>query len=86
MGTRQGYVGLAPAAARAGDEIAVLVGCCVPIVLRRNEGKSIWQVVGECYVHGIMNGEVLRTAVKERREHLVEDIVTASVDLLEPST
>jgi hypothetical protein len=58
MGTCGGRMGLAPAAARVGDRVAVLVGCRTPIVLRR-EGLAGWSVVGECFVHGAMYGEVV---------------------------
>ncbi|KAK8179200.1 heterokaryon incompatibility protein-domain-containing protein [Phyllosticta citribraziliensis] len=51
--------GLFPHHARAGDVVVVFAGCHVPFVLRRRrEGTGMCQVVGECYVHGIMRGEV----------------------------
>lgn len=57
FGTENGRIGLAPAAARVDDVIAVLPGCSVPMVLRRSGGR--WKLVGECYMHGIMYGEIL---------------------------
>lgn len=58
MGTkRTGRLGLAPAGAKLGDSIAVLDGCDVPMVLRKR-GEDGWTVVGECYIHGIMPGEM----------------------------
>ncbi|KAK7755418.1 hypothetical protein SLS62_002645 [Diatrype stigma] len=63
MGTRGGRMGTAPAAAKVGDRVAVLQGCSVPMVLREN-GDG-WVVVGECYVHGVMDGEVLAASSKE---------------------
>ncbi|KAF2970139.1 hypothetical protein GQX73_g3440 [Xylaria multiplex] len=59
MGTRDGRMGTAPAAAQVGDRIALLLGCSVPMVLR--EKKDGWVVIGECYVHGVMDGEVLES-------------------------
>ncbi|PMD13389.1 hypothetical protein NA56DRAFT_612283 [Hyaloscypha hepaticicola] len=59
------YIGLAPPAAQVGDFICILYGCSVPVVLRRQEdmnGKGFFQVVGESYVHRIMDGEALATA------------------------
>ncbi|KAI1213837.1 HET-domain-containing protein [Annulohypoxylon truncatum] len=44
--TRSGYMGLVPAATRAGDVIAVLVGCDAPLVLRP-ESEGRYSVVGE---------------------------------------
>jgi hypothetical protein len=58
VATASGRIGLAPAGAREGDVVAVLVGCSVPIVLRKS-GEG-WSVVGECYLHGVMGGEVVR--------------------------
>ena len=54
-----GYLGLVPAATRAGDTIAVLMGCDVPLILRPKGGDTCrCSVIGECYVHGIMSGEM----------------------------
>ncbi|TGJ82702.1 hypothetical protein E0Z10_g6056 [Xylaria hypoxylon] len=63
MGTQSGRMGTAPAAAQLGDRIALLLGCSVPMVLR--EKKDGWVVVGECYVHGVMDGEVLESEKKD---------------------
>jgi hypothetical protein len=55
--TKEGFIGLAPKAARTGDVVCVLLGCSSPLVLRPIESK--YQVVGECYVEGMMRGELL---------------------------
>lgn len=55
IGTKNGRIGLTVAAARVGDSIVVLPGCSVTLVLRR-DGTG-WRLVGECFVHGLMNGE-----------------------------
>ena len=56
--TREGYIGLAPSRTRAGDVVCVIKGANVPFILRpRGENKYI--LVGECYFHGIMHGEVM---------------------------
>ncbi|UPK95878.1 hypothetical protein LCI18_006813 [Fusarium solani-melongenae] len=66
FGTRDGRMGLGASAAKVGDSIAILQGCNTPMILRRlREG---WVIVGECYVHGIMYGEVIQG------EHKVADI------------
>jgi hypothetical protein len=56
--TETGYLGLLPEAARPGDVIAILLGCNCPMVLRPH-GISFYRVIGECYVHGLMDGEIL---------------------------
>ncbi|KAJ4334332.1 hypothetical protein N0V95_009196 [Ascochyta clinopodiicola] len=57
MVTEEGYLGMAPCRARPGDVVAILYGCSIPLVLR-GDGRDAWQVIGEGYVHGYMNGEV----------------------------
>lgn len=76
--TKKGYFGLGPQKAEAGDRIGVLFGSGVPFVLRRwnsAEGKRVWKIVGECYVHGIMQGEVIQKwelgSAEARMLHLV---------------
>ncbi|KAM3073427.1 hypothetical protein ACMFMG_004677 [Clarireedia jacksonii] len=64
--TRDGYLGLAPAASKAGDVVAVVPGCDVPLVLRK-EGER-FRVLGEGYVHGIMSGELQEMLEKGTRK------------------
>ncbi|GJN74097.1 HET domain-containingprotein [Purpureocillium lilacinum] len=63
--TAGGRYVMGPDAMREGDVVAVLYGGRTPFVLRKMEGgdgEGGWSLVGECYVHGIMNGEALRDA------------------------
>lgn len=55
--TEKGYLGMGPPAAEKGDLVFVLPGCTVPFVLRKIE--SGYRVIGECYTHGIMDGEAI---------------------------
>jgi hypothetical protein len=58
MTTKKGYVGWAHDKAEQGDAIFLLAGCSVPVILRaRAEGG--YTVVGDAYVQGIMDGEVV---------------------------
>ncbi|KAF2716707.1 hypothetical protein K431DRAFT_307549 [Polychaeton citri CBS 116435] len=59
MRSRGGYLGLVPALTRVGDRIALLKGMSTPAVLRPMRGDE-WEFVGDCYVHGTMNGEAFR--------------------------
>ncbi|RYO81406.1 hypothetical protein DL766_002177 [Monosporascus sp. MC13-8B] len=53
--TARGYIGLAPALAGAGDEVVLVRGAKVPLVLRpRGEARTLQ---GDCYVRGVMRGE-----------------------------
>jgi hypothetical protein len=57
---RKGYIGLLPPNSKPGDEIWLIQGCRVPMVLRRCSSTPVLhRLVGSCYVHGIMNGEFL---------------------------
>ncbi|KAK4498031.1 hypothetical protein PRZ48_010687 [Zasmidium cellare] len=69
--TEKGYFGLGPENIRPGDRVAVLFGLSVPLALREHEenGCRSRTVLGETYVHDIMDGEV----VDQWRVHLVED-------------
>ena len=46
---------------KAGDMICIIFGCSVPVVLRKvsTGGASHFEFIGECYVHGMMDGEAL---------------------------
>jgi len=58
MRTENGYLGLASALTQMGDRIALLKGSKTPVIIRpKGEG---WGFVGDCYVHGIMNGEAFQ--------------------------
>ena len=61
--TKKGYMGLALEQARKGDQVAILLGRDVPFVLRTREGSG-FVMVGETYVHGIMNGEAMSDVEK----------------------
>lgn len=56
--SEQGYVGLAPSHAEAGDVIVIIYGAIVPFILRE-VGNGGYNLVGEAYVHGIMDGEYI---------------------------
>ncbi|KAI1855896.1 hypothetical protein JX265_011979 [Neoarthrinium moseri] len=58
--TDEGYMGLVPMCSQVGDEVFLLGGASVPFVLRRRD--PAWNkfiLVGDCYIHGVMEGEVM---------------------------
>ncbi|KAH8590966.1 heterokaryon incompatibility protein-domain-containing protein [Bisporella sp. PMI_857] len=63
--SKSGWLGMAPKAAQVGDLIAIVYGCSFPAVLRPNE--DCYWLIGECYVDGIMDGELI--AAKHRGEY-----------------
>ena len=53
-------LGLAPHLTKKRDLICILYGCSVPVVLRKHHAgtpNEHYTFIGECYVHGIMEGE-----------------------------
>jgi hypothetical protein len=58
--TNKGHIGMGPCRVRKGDGICVLLGCSIPLILQPRQGQPSYQVVGECYLHGFMDGEVLK--------------------------
>jgi len=54
-------LGLVPNATKRGDSIAIFCGGRVPFVIRAKDGTSPskWEIVGPCYIHGVMDGELM---------------------------
>jgi len=53
--TTKGYIGIGPRSLQKSDAVALFKGGMVPLVIRSLGDK--WELVGDCYVHGIMHGE-----------------------------
>lgn len=66
--TEQGYFGLGPRKTQASDLICILRGAHAPYVLRLHD-DGCYELIGEAYVHGVMDGSFVR-AVKD------EDVMT----------
>ncbi|GME44361.1 uncharacterized protein K452DRAFT_102434 [Neofusicoccum parvum] len=60
-----GAMALVPHDCREGDSIAVLHGSPVPVVLRKVGSSGCYQLVGDCYVEGVMNGEAVMWAERD---------------------
>jgi hypothetical protein len=65
--TTNDLIGLVPRGARSTDHVCILFGLSVPVVLREHEidGRSCWELIGEAYVDGRMDGEALCSLNKE---------------------
>ena len=57
--TVDGYWGMGPSAMETGDVCAVLLGADVPFVLRPKGAEGEYQLVGECYMYGFMDGQAV---------------------------
>ncbi|KAG4427535.1 hypothetical protein IFR05_016982 [Cadophora sp. M221] len=53
---KEGYIALVPGETQIEDQIFLLKGGSVPVVLRQ-KGEN-WEAIGEAYVHGAMRGEL----------------------------
>lgn len=56
--TENGYLGWGPLGLQPGDEVCSLLGLFCPLVIRPS-GNGGYQVVGGCYLHGLMDGGAL---------------------------
>ena len=63
---RQGYEVLGPRSCEVGDLVCILYGCSVPVILRPRSDGAGHTFIGECYVHGMMDGEAI--LLKEQEE------------------
>ena len=61
-------LGLGPGGLHEGDVVAVLLGCSVPVILRKSffpphidPRLTRYDLVGEAYIYGFMDGEALET-------------------------
>ena len=55
--TERGYIGQGHSIEEVGDVICLLYGCAAPTILRPKGNHYL--MVGDCYIHSIMNGEAL---------------------------
>ena len=59
--TSKGYMGLGRRSCKVGDIVCILHSSTVPFVLRRTTSEAIgnpnYRLIGEAYLHGIMDGE-----------------------------
>jgi hypothetical protein len=70
--TSTGHVGVGPINMRKGDFVCTVLDCDVPYVLRRSavgvfgwfqkQSRTQFELVGECYIHGIMDGEFINSS------------------------
>jgi hypothetical protein len=64
--TSRGLIGLGPPSMRSGDHVCFICDSTVPFILRPEVDARHYCLIGETYVHGFMNGEVLETDFKDQ--------------------
>ena len=69
--TAKRYMGLLPRGTQIGDLVCVFNGAPTPCVLRRRLDNDGYLLLGECYVHGIMDGEILQMESIEWRDIVI---------------
>lgn len=58
--TSGGFMGIGPESMKKGDVVVVIFGLSLPFLLRQSQADANkFLVVGPCYVHGIMDGELV---------------------------
>ncbi|MCJ1403425.1 hypothetical protein MMC11_006648 [Xylographa trunciseda] len=55
--TESGHIGIGPENAKEGDIVVIFRGGETPFLLRQQD-KKLNQFIGECYIHGVMYGEM----------------------------
>ena len=78
--TDEGVIGLGPNMTRPEDKVCVIHGSRVPFIIRRIEEQKVWiakgkeiiqkkyVLVGECFIHELMNGEAVRDGEVEAED------------------
>ena len=61
-----GYLALAPYFTLPGDKICILYGCHTPFILRPCTDDASYTLIGDAYVHALMDGEALSPRKKAR--------------------
>ena len=57
--SREGRIGWVPIAARIGDIVSLLRGSPVPVIIRPSWRRKSYLMIGQAYIHGIMDGEAV---------------------------
>ena len=65
-------MGLVPMFTVTGDAICVIAGCSVPLVMRRG-AEGHWQLIGQAYIHGLMDG--LAHELVQKNERVLETMI-----------
>ncbi|KAK4224080.1 heterokaryon incompatibility protein-domain-containing protein [Podospora fimiseda] len=60
-----GRFGWAVDGTKPGDELVMFYGSDYPFIVRRDEETRRLRIIGDCYIHGLMNGEGLGSEFEE---------------------
>jgi hypothetical protein len=70
--TSEGHLCLGPPSVQPGDKVFLLEGGRTPYILRKGDGgaEPTYEFLGDCYVHGIMHGEMWTEEFKSNLESI----------------
>lgn len=68
--TTEGHLGLGPLSMRKDDQIWLMDGAHYPFLLRSTPDENVFTFVGDLYLHGHMNGEMLQHGLRDRFRHV----------------
>lgn len=80
--TKRGYIGVGPDNTMLGDTVCTIFGSPVPFILRAVEDSEKFRLIGESYVHGIMDGELFK---KELWKKTDDGIMITDYGMIEPT-
>jgi len=75
--TRSGYFGTVPKETQLGDALHIFCAASTPLVLRkgtvevRGKKKAAYRIVGDAYVHGVMEGQASRGGTRPLTKYLL---------------
>jgi hypothetical protein len=64
--TERGYMGVTADTTKPGDLVCIIRGAQVPLILRESGDGTTFKFVGDCYIHGIMDGEAVDEQYEQR--------------------
>jgi hypothetical protein len=64
--TSSGYIGMALNSIKASDTVWLLNGGRVPYILRKRPSDGRYEFFGDCYLHGVMLGELMKEDLRNR--------------------
>ena len=68
MRTSRGFIGTVPRNTKKGDVVCVLYGGQTPFILRPSDSRpGMFRLIGDGYVHGLMQGEAMNMDLKEQK-------------------
>jgi hypothetical protein len=71
----EGRLGLAPNNAKEEDTVCIFYGCSVPVLIRKIKKREEYEFNGECYLHGLMDGEAVGDSRKAELKDKQQDFI-----------